>query len=292
MTALVMFPGQGSQRPGMCATALRDRHDLVVLASEIAGFDISEASRSADLLRKTQYVQPTVFVAEYVAYLRNPACGEAVLAGHSLGELAALCAAGAVDFESGVGLAAERGRLMASVPAGGMVAVMGVSPSAVETILSEELTELDVANYNGDRQVVISGPHAALDVLCERVDELGGLAVGLNVDGAFHSRSMRAAAREFTDVLARLRLAAPSIPVYSNVTAELFPEDSAAIADLMVRQLFSPVRWTEILVRAMEAGVERFVEVGPGTVLTGIAERMIAARGWSAGVAVGEADAA
>ena len=142
MTALVMFPGQGSQRPGMCAAAFRDRRDLVAAASEIVGFDIDEASRSAELLRKTEYVQPTVFVAEYLAYLRNAAGGEIVLAGHSLGELAALCAAGALDFESGVGLTAERARLMASSPPGGMVAVMGLMPSEVEAVLSDELPEL------------------------------------------------------------------------------------------------------------------------------------------------------
>ncbi len=294
MTTLLMFPGQGSQRVDMCADAMGDHPEMVGKASEIAGFDIGEICRSRELMRDTRFLQPALFVAEYLDYLSNWShLDDVVMAGHSLGELVALCAAGAFDFEVGVDLVATRARLMSEVRGGRMAAIMQIDTDVVRGVVDDEFPDIDIANHNGYTQLVVSGPEDSVDALCDRVDDLDGLATKLTVSGAFHSRYMRGPAAEFARVAGSHPLVSPDVPVVANATAGFYgAHDDGDLVELMTRQLYSPVRWTESIENAIDSGVDTFIEVAPGKVLSGIVERMRASRGWQAEIVTGDAHAA
>ncbi|OLR94898.1 acyltransferase [Actinokineospora bangkokensis] len=248
-------------------TAIADR----VLGTPVAALCLRD---EGGLLRDTRWAQPALFVVEALSWLAASAEGATpdFLAGHSLGEYAALFAAGCLGFADAVALVRARGELMARAGGGGMTAVIGLPL----TELRARLTDLgdvgvDVANDNADDQVVLSGPR---DGLAAVAAHLGPAArcVPLAVSAAFHSRHMRAAAREFEDVLAGVRFAPPRIPVLSTVTAR--PHDPALIADMLALQVRCPVRWRETVEHLRELGVREIRELGPGTVLTGLWRRL------------------
>ncbi|MCX6469815.1 MAG: acyltransferase domain-containing protein [Corynebacteriales bacterium] len=292
MTTLLMFPGQGSQRVGMGADVMEEHGDLVETASDITGFDIAEVCGSRELMGDTRFLQPALFVAEYLDYRAHWShLDDVVMAGHSLGELVALCAAGAFGFEVGVELVATRARLMSEVRGGRMAAIMQIDADVVRGVVDDEFPDIDIANHNGYGQLVVSGPDDSVDALCDRVDDLDGLATTLAVSGAFHSRYMRGPAARFALVAQSHPMTAPDVPVVANATADFYGADGDLV-DLMTRQLYSPVRWTESIETAVEAGVDTFVEVAPGKVLSGIVERMRVRRGWRADIVTGDAHAA
>jgi acyl transferase domain-containing protein len=196
------------------------------------------------------------------------------MAGHSLGELAALVAAGALDERDGLELVALRGRLMheAGVQAGdgSMVAVLGAGAAehAAEIAGAHGLV---VANDNSPQQVVLSGPKAELPPAIQHAKELGLRATELDVTGAFHSPMMKSAVPEFTAALQRTRFDEPRVPVICAVTVEPFSDPRQELADALTM----PVRWRETMLALHELGAGRFVEVGPGRVLTGLAKRTL-----------------
>jgi acyl transferase domain-containing protein len=264
-----MFPGQGSQTDDMRDQVLDARPRLLELATQAVGED--PFPRAAE---GTNFAQPAIFCASLAGWHALGCPQGDMMAGHSLGELAALVAAGALDERDGVELVALRGRLMHEsgrrAGDGGMVAVLGrgATDYAEEIALAHGLT---VANDNSPQQVVLSGSRATLPDAVAHADVLGLRARILDVTGAFHSPMMASAVPEFASALGRAEFFEPRVPVISAVTVRPFEDPRTELADALTM----PVRWREAMLAMHERGADRFVEVGPGRVLTGLAKRTL-----------------
>lgn len=263
----LLFPGQGSQTPAMRDLAAEHRPDLLEQVTDACGCDPFER-----VAEGTAFAQPAMFAASIAAWERAGRPAAAAMAGHSLGELAALTAGGSIDPEVGLSLAVERGRIMQGVaessPPGAMLAVLGDEPRARE--LARELG-LTVANHNAVGQFVLSGPVAQIDAAAEAARGRKLKSMKLQISGAFHSPSMRAAVEPFREVLDSIEFRVPAIPVFSSTTARPFVDIRATLADALVR----PVEWTETLEALWAVGARRFLEPGPGKVLTGLVKRTL-----------------
>ena len=274
MTAF-LFPGQGSQTPGMGADFYQSSQDARAIFDRAASLsapgwlDTLFTGTEAELA-DTRMAQPALLTVETAmcAHLAASGIRPAVCAGHSLGEYSALVAAGALAFEEAFRLVQERARLMSeNVPEGTMAAVMGLDPAAIEAALPEGA---QVANYNGPGQTIISGTLAAIDAAEQSLKTAGAKRVmRLNVSGPFHSECMRAAADAFRGILGGAALKPPEIRFVSSVSGQEEPEPER-IRDLLGRQLCAPVRWTEVMTAI---GPAKALEVGPGRVLQGLAKR-------------------
>jgi [acyl-carrier-protein] S-malonyltransferase len=265
----ILFPGQGSQTADMRATVERARPDLLELVAAAVGEDPFPRAEEG-----TRWAQPAIFCASLAGWaeLGRPA-GE-WMAGHSLGEIGALVAAGALREADGVKLVALRGKLMQEAGElagdGGMVALLGAG-AADEAPALASAHGLAIANDNSPQQVVLSGARAALPHAAEAAAELGLRAMELPVTGAFHSPMMGSAVPEFEAALNDTEVRQATVPVISAVTAEPFDD----VRKRLVEALTSPVRWRETMLALHGLGAERFVEVGPGRVLTGLAKRTL-----------------
>lgn len=270
-SSALLFPGQGSHAEGM-DEPYRGQ-PLFERGLELLGYDPFER-----LSEGTRYQQPALFLCSITAWDEwrddgddgaEPHAG----AGHSLGEYAALVAAGALQFDDAVRLVDERAAAMADageVNAGGMIAMLGGEGQEVRALASR--LGLVVANDNAPGQLVLSGPVDAVDEAEELArDETGARARRLDVTGAFHSPLMEPAADRLRAALDATPVAEPSIPVYSNGSAAPFVDVRRELAENLLR----PVRWRETLLAMRTARVERFVELGPGEVLTGLVKRTL-----------------
>jgi trans-AT polyketide synthase, acyltransferase and oxidoreductase domains len=290
-----LYPGQGAQFVGM-GRALFDRYpEAVADADEVLGWSLRELCLEDPRgeIGRTRFTQPALYVVNALAHrarLDDGAPPPDMVAGHSLGEYDALLAAGAFDFLTGLRLVRRRGELMDAADGGGMAAVIGLAQEEV----SERLTRLaipglEVASFNSPTQVVIAGPSEAIARAEDGFVAAGARYRTLDVSAAFHSALMAPAAEELVSELARVELAAPRIPVVSNVTAR--PHEADGVAELLIRQLREPVRWTESVRWMLEAGIEELEEVGPGRTLTKLVEAIRRPApapgrreaGWSAG---------
>jgi [acyl-carrier-protein] S-malonyltransferase len=284
MSLALLFPGQGSQFVGM-AGALIEAHDearrTFEEAHDVLGFSLASIMTNGpeEELTATKNAQPAI-LTHSVAVLRilGDRVGEAVFAaGHSLGEFSAHVAAGTLSFADALDAVRLRGELMHEAGeerAGTMAAVLGLSEEDVEAALSGVTAGVCVpANFNSSGQVVISGDLAGVEEGSEACRQAGAKrVVPLDVSGAFHSPLMAPAAQELQAKLKSLDFADPAYPVISNVTARPVTDGGEA-RSLLVEQLTSPVRWADSVVTMTEAGVSRFVEVGPGSVLCGLNRR-------------------
>jgi [acyl-carrier-protein] S-malonyltransferase len=265
----ILFPGQGSQTPDMRDVVAERRPDLLELAVQVLGEDPFPRAQEG-----TDFAQPAIFCASLAGWdaLGRPT-GD-FMAGHSLGELGALVAAGAIDERDGLELVTLRGRLMQDAGErsgdGGMLALLG-SGAAENAARIAERHGLSVANDNSPQQVVLSGATGSLPAAAADAKELGLRAMELSVSGAFHSPMMASAVPDFTAALERVTLSEPHVPVISAVTAQPFDDIRRRLADALT----SPVRWRETLLALHELGAARFVEVGPGRVLTGLTKRTL-----------------
>jgi len=272
LTAL-LFPGQGSQTAEMRDEVAAARPDLLALALETVGDD--PFARVDD---GTMFAQPAIYCASVVGFERLCEAGatEGVVAhaGHSLGEVAALVAAGALSAEDGLRLVATRGRLMQESGErsgdGSMLALLGKGATDHAAAVAEA-AGLTVANDNAPNQVVLSGAKTTFETASEAARKRGLRAVPLPVTGAFHSRAMAGARPELEAALAEIEFAEPSVAVFSSIAVEPFDDVRARLADALTM----PVRWRETLLALRARGVERFVETGPGKVLTGLAKRTV-----------------
>lgn len=268
-TAL-LFPGQGSQRPGMGEAAAAALPDLVDLARELTGDD--PFARIED---GTRFQQPALYLAGLASWRALQDSGEepVLMAGHSLGELTALAAAGVLDHEDGLRLVVTRGQLMqdaANSSDSAMAAVRGDS-ATVEPLL--EGLEVVLANDNSPTQVVVAGGADALEHAIYKLAEQGIRAKRLPVAGAFHSPHMAAAAEPFRRAVRAVALGRPRVPVLSCVTAA--PFEVHRLPEQLGAALTSPVRWVDTL-RALEArGATRFLEAAPGRVLSGLVRKTL-----------------
>ncbi|WP_103534489.1 ACP S-malonyltransferase [Streptomyces sp. SM11] len=273
-----VFPGQGAQAKGMGREVFDRFPDLVARADALLGYSIRELCLEdpGRNLRDTRYTQPALYVVNSLSWLA--AVGEGgrlpdYVLGHSLGEFSALFAAGVYDFETGLRLVVERGRLMGQVTGGTMAAVSSVDAALVERVLREnDLNDLDIANYNTPNQTVIAGPVESVDRALPALKEAGARCAPLNVSAPFHSRYMAAAAEEFGRLLDATPFAAPKIPVIANVDAR--PYAAGEVAATLRRQIASPVRWTDSIRLLMGYGDLRVRELGPGQVLTKMVDRI------------------
>jgi malonyl CoA-acyl carrier protein transacylase len=274
MASAYLFPGQGSQTPEMRDTVARFRPDLLTLAADAVGDD--PFARADD---GTAYAQPAIFCASLAGWEALGRDGREradYLAGHSLGELGALVAAGCLAEADGVRLVALRGRLMQEAGEragdGGMVALLGAGATEAAGELARA-HGLAVANDNSPQQVVLSGARTALAGAAEAAKAIGLRAIILPVTGAFHSPMMASAVPAFRAALDATELAPPlaGATVLCAVTAEPFDD----VRERLAQALTMPVRWRETLLALQRRGVERFVEVGPGRVLTGLAKRTL-----------------
>jgi [acyl-carrier-protein] S-malonyltransferase len=266
----ILFPGQGSQTPEMRDTVAEVRPDLLALASEVVGED--PFARVED---GTKFAQPAIFCASLAGWeaLGRPA-GE-LMAGHSLGELAALVAAGYMDERAGLELVALRGKLMQEsgerAGDGGMLALLGRGAADHAAELADA-HGLAVANDNSPQQVVLSGDRSGFEAASAAAKELGLRAMELPVTAAFHSPMMAEAVPAFAEALEQVEVTSPpGVKVLSAVTAAPFEDVRAQLA----QALTMPVRWREVLLAMHELGGERFLEVGPGKVLTGLVKRTL-----------------
>jgi malonyl CoA-acyl carrier protein transacylase len=269
MQSAILFPGQGSQTPEMRDSVARVRPDLLAMAIEVVGED--PFVRADD---GTRFAQPAIFCASLAGWAALGRPEGDFMAGHSLGELAALVAAGSLRERDGLELVALRGRLMQEAGEqagdGGMLALLG-SGAADQAAELAEAHGLSVANDNSPQQVVLSGARAALPAAGADAKALGLRAMELPVSGAFHSPMMASAVAEFAAGLERVEINASRVPVLSAVTAEPFDD----VRKRLAQALTMPVRWRETMLALRELGAERFVEVGPGRVLTGLAKRTL-----------------
>ena len=287
----VVFPGQGSQKPGMAEHLVERALDLCARwmdrASAILGWDVARmcSEGGASDLRRTSVTQPAVFTVSVITWrlLHRSGLRPSFVAGHSLGEYSALVAAGALDFDDALRLVAERGRLMETgVPAdAGMIAVIGPTIEEVDRMCADLQPQgalVEVANDNGGGQVVLSGSAEGLDRARARVRGEGARCVDLAVGGPFHSSLMSRAGEGLAEVIGRTGFRDPVIPVIANVTVR--PVDGAeAIGGLLVQQMTGRVRWRETLQELRRDGVRTHVECGPGRALSSLARRELAGAG-------------
>ena len=285
MTA-VLFPGQGSQEKGMgreLADASADCKDIFILAEKASGKPLREIFWDGDEadMADTRVLQPALTAVNLCFWFSAKSyITPSFAAGHSLGEFAALCAAGVLTVQDALMLTALRGRLMAEAGEssggdGAMAAILKADEAAVSEMvgIAAEKTgaPLRIANYNTPQQFVISGRRDAVEAASQLAKERKARAVPLAVSGAFHSPLMAPAAAELAKAMAKVRFAKPQVPVVFNATAA--PEESAqAIQDIMTRQMTESVLWTQGMNYMYGKGVRRFVELGPKGVLT----RMVA----------------
>lgn len=277
-----VFPGQGSQQPGMGAAFADDPSwSVVEQASDAAGRDVAHLllHADADELVETRNAQLGTFVHSMVVLdaLRRRGVEPAAAGGHSLGELSALCAAGVLDFADAVRLVAERGEAMqvcCTERTGTMAAVLGLDEPAVEAVCASIDGDVWVANLNAPGQVVVAGDPDAIDRAGAAAKDAGAKRVmALDVSGAFHTPYMAPAGERLGAAIAEATFHDAGIPVVANVDGGVHTAAGDWPA-LLERQLTSPVRWTGCVQALLAEGATTFVEAGPGTVLTGTVKRI------------------
>lgn len=268
---IYMFPGQGSQAKGMGIELFSHFPDQIKQADEVLGYSIKELclDDSKQQLSNTEYTQPALYVIEALSFLAR-AVEEPTpqyLIGHSLGEYAALFAAGVFDFVTGLKLVQKRGELMAQASGGGMLAVINLTEERIKFLLKANgLDSVDFANFNSPKQIVLSGLATDIAKANELLASEALMCVPLKVSGAFHSRYMQSAADEFAKFITPFQFSPLQSKVIANVTAELYSD--TLIKDNLVKQITHPVRWTETIRYLKNKGETVFIEVGPGNVLT------------------------
>ncbi len=284
MKKAYVFPGQGSQFPGM-AKELYDGNakgkELLEKANDILGFRITDImfEGTPDDLKATRVTQPAIFLHSVVLAKCYEGFRPDMVAGHSLGEFSALAAAEAISFEDALRLVYIRATQMQlcceKVP-GTMAAIVGLPDEKVEEICSSCEGIVIPANYNCGGQVVISGEKTAVEQACEKAKAEGAKrALPLAVSGAFHSPLMEPARVELGKAIEETRIVEPICPIYQNVTAQAVT-DPQTIKKNLLAQLTSPVRWTQSVRNMLADGADYFMEIGPGTVLQGLVKRISA----------------
>lgn len=278
MKKAYIFPGQGSQYPGMGKELYETNpiaRSMFEQADEILRFSISDImfNGTADDLKQTKVTQPAVFLHSVAIAKCLDNFSPDMVAGHSLGEFSALVACGALDFESALKLVSVRAQAMqkaCELMPGTMAAVITLPEEVISEICNSCDSIVVPANFNSKKQIVISGEVSAIEQACVKMKEAGARrALVLPVGGAFHSPLMESARQELAECIERTEFMTPTCPIYQNVTA-LPTTDPEQIKDNLLKQLTSPVRWTHTVQNMIGDGANEFVEVGPGSVLQGL----------------------
>ena len=280
---ILLFPGQGSQYVGMgrkLAETCAPAKAVLDKANAVLGFDLADIlfNGPEDRLTRTDITQPAIFTVSMMAMeaVKGEGIAYDYVAGHSLGEYSALCAAGAFSFEDGLATVRLRGQLMAQAgdkSPGSMAAVLGLEADKLQAVLRDASSAgvVVAANYNSPSQIVISGSVAGVQAAAKLAEAAGAKkVVMLAVSGAFHSPLMEFAVPGLKEGLAKIAIRAPAVPLISNVEAKPV-SDAESIRALLLRQLTSPVRWVESMQNALGLDAKEALEVGPGKVLMGLA---------------------
>lgn len=287
----MVFPGQGSQAVGMLAdlaTAFPIVEQTFAEASEVLGYDLWDLVQNGTVedLGQTQRTQPALLASSVAIYRvwqqKYPELKPSVMAGHSLGEYSALVCAGVLNFQDAIKLVELRGNAMQqAVPAGTgtMYAIIGLDNEAIINACEQAQAEVgeivSAVNFNSPGQVVIAGTKAAAEKAGELCKAAGAKrALPLAVSVPSHCALMKPAADKLAETLQNITLNAPVVPVINNVDVSV-EADAEAICNALVRQLYSPVRWTETIEKMANEGVTTLYEIGPGKVLTGLAGRIV-----------------
>ena len=283
MAKAFVFPGQGSQFPGMCKD-LYDAHaearELCQAADRLLGFSLTDVmfNGTAEDLKQTKVTQPAVFLHSVVAQRLMTIEKPDMVAGHSLGEFSALVACGALRFEDALLLVSARAQAMQAAceaNPGTMAAVLGLPDEQVDEICKAHKDGVVVAaNFNCPGQIVISGEEEAIDAICPVFKEAGARrALRLPVGGAFHSPLMAPAAEDLAKAINKTEFHKPFCPIYQNVTAQASVEPEI-IRENLLKQLTAPVRWTQSVQHMIADGATEFYEFGPGDVLKGLIRKI------------------
>lgn len=276
-----VFPGQGSQFPGMGADLFNTNSaaaELFNRANDILGFNITNImfNGTPDELKQTNVTQPAIFLHSVILASTIENFKPDMVAGHSLGEFSALVANKTLSFNDGLKLVSQRARAMqkaCEVEPSTMAAVLGLDDNVVETICYETDGVVVAANYNCPGQLVISGSIKAINDACAKLTEAGARrALILPVGGAFHSPLMEPARVELEAAIAATKFSQPICPVYQNVTANAV-SDPNEIKKNLISQLTSPVRWTQTVKQMIANSATSFTEIGPGKVLQGLVKK-------------------
>lgn len=281
-----LFPGQGSQFAGMgkqLAETESLAKEIFNKADEVLEFELSKITFEGpeDLLKKTENTQPALLTVStaLLEVFKEHGISADYTAGHSLGEYSALVAAGSISFEDAVYAVRNRGLLMEeAVPAGvgTMAAIIGFDQERLEAItaeVSESGNSVQVANLNCPGQIVISGTVEGVQKAGSQAKEEGAKVIPLQVSGPFHSALMKPAAEKFAEVLSKIVIHDAKTPVIANVTAKPVTSKEE-IKSKLIEQLYSPVRWEETIRELMDLGVDTFIEIGPGKVLSGLVKKV------------------
>ncbi len=286
MKTAYLFPGQGSQFPGMGKDLYESNSEAKEMfgkADEILGYSISELmfSGTDEDLKQTKVTQPAIFLHSVIlAKSLGASFQPDMVAGHSLGEFSALVSAKAMSFEDGLRLVKARAFAMqkaCEINPSTMAAILNLDDKIVEDICAEVSAGGEIvvaANYNCPGQLVISGSINGINIACEKMKAAGAKrALVLPVGGAFHSPLMEPARTELAAAIAAVEIKSPICPIYQNVHA--MPEiDAAKIKENLIAQLTAPVRWTQTIQNMVTDGATRFIEVGPGKVLQGLVKKI------------------
>jgi len=281
MNAFV-FPGQGSQKPGMGLDLYENYNDSKIYfkkANEVLNFNITELmfEGSNEDLIKTSVTQPAIFIHSVIHSLISKNFKPDATAGHSLGEFSALSACKAISFEDGLKLVSIRANAMQNAcekNPGSMAAILGIDNSIIESVCSNINKIVKPANYNCPGQLVISGETDAVKIACEELTNLGAKrAIVLPVSGAFHSELMNSALEELEYSINQTDFKNPICPIYQNYNAK--PErDKESIKRNLVLQLTNPVLWSQSINRMIKDGYKNFYELGPGNTLQGLIRKI------------------
>ena len=285
MAKAYVFPGQGAQFVGMGKDLYESNKRAQLFfdkANEVLGYSITKImfNGTDEELKQTKVTQPAVFLHSVITALCMDDFHPDMVAGHSLGEFSALVAAGALTFEDGLKLVYARAMAMqkaCEAAPSTMAAIIALPDETIEQICAEISKEGNVvvpANYNSPGQVVISGNVEAIREACAKLKEAGAKrALPLAVGGAFHSPLMEMARVELAKAIEAAPVSKPICPVYQNVDAKPHT-DPVEIKENLLKQLTSPVRWTQSVINMISDGMTEFVECGPGQVLTGLIGRI------------------
>ena len=270
MTTIV-FPGQGAQHKGMGSELFDEYKELCMIADKILGYSIKDLciNDPEKCLNLTQFTQVALYTVNALCYYHQQKSNSKprILAGHSLGEYNALLAAGVFDFETGLKLVQKRGQLMSKATNGGMLAIVRSSEQQIKTILQKhQLSNIDIANYNTPSQLVLSGTLEDITTAKSFFDAEKVFCIPLKVSGAFHSRHMQSAAKEYQDFLNDFEFKPLKIPVIANVTG--LPYEDRQIKEMLVRQLSGSVQWTNTVRYLQALNQSDIIEIGPGKVLS------------------------
>lgn len=281
-----LFPGQGAQFSGM-GKDLFDQYplaqELFAQADQLLGFSISDImfNGSDEELKQTKVTQPAVFLHSYIAFRCLTADRPDMVAGHSLGEFTALAANGALRFEDALALVSKRAHAMqraCEMNPSGMAVILKFEEKVIEEVCASITEEVVVpANYNSQQQLVISGSMKGLEIAMDKLREAGARKMMLlKVGGAFHSPLMQPAQDELAEAIRQCEILKPFCPIYQNATAQP-SSDPTVIKENLLKQLTSPVRWTQSVLNMADDGATEYTEFGPGDTLKNLVKRILPA---------------